>query len=453
MSFVIYFQSIIASIFDALLILRKIKHEKKVYLSTLFIFCMVLVYSIIPFFTFLYYDRYNYSISTSYATFDYSDRGILNVSLWMLLGNISILIIYLLTKKRNHNKQERSVYYNDKSLIGKTTIVCLLIGGISLALWSNAYGGIFSLILQASRVRSGFSDVNNHFAFFKHSARILLISSYASLVLIKYKYKRSLYFPIFLISTFLSILFLLANDGRMTTMFFFITLFFISIKMYDKSISFKLILSYTLLGFFAIWFLFNYDTVLFFLLGKTEDSISSNNLIERILQEFSFTIISGQKTIEYVFSNQYNSLFFNDFWSGLFAWLPVSLKPIVVQSVWDCNTQLVTSNFYGQWPCDFVTTALYDFHILGPLLFSLFYSWLFKVIETKFSISSVFQAVLYYSLIYTAIRVPLYCGLYDLVLGFFALFIFIALFSLMKKFSKSYRIANQIVDLEGKNVK
>ena len=106
-----------------------------------------------------------------------------------------------------------------------TAWISLLVGAVSLFLWSKAYGSIGALILQANRVRSGMGSVKNNLAFFKHPATVLLVVAYMFFEMTMQSEKKSIKKLVnligFIISAYLSYLFLMADDGRLTMLLFF----------------------------------------------------------------------------------------------------------------------------------------------------------------------------------------------------------------------------------------
>jgi len=323
-------------------------------------------------------------------------------------------------------RNSASEYYHmslDHTALQITTIVCMFIGLLSIYLWSKAFGGIFDLIKVGNAVRGGWSTAVNELAFFKHPSRLILISSFASLLLIKYSHKKTLNKVIFIISFIYSILFLLANDGRGSFALYFIVLAFIILGVFEKrNFSFKKMLLLFLLAILGFILIMNLDAITRFVRTGVYENTYNRSFLSAILKEFAHIMISGQTALRHAFSGTF--LIVDDILYGAMAWIPSSLKPFEAVNIWNYNTALAASGFNGQYPCDIVSTSLYDLSIAGPIVFGLFWGSVLRRIEQLRVGGTVFHLVCYYSFFLTCIQLVQSCMLYSFVLSIFALTIF-----------------------------
>ena len=121
--------------------------------------------------------------------FDYSAEGIQNIAVMLCLSIVAYgllnLAYFSVPKNQNGPMDDQVMRMDDKPLISRNLIIMglisLLIGGVSLFLWTKAYGSLSKFIENASMIRSGKGKVHNSFAFMKQFVRILPLSLYAFL--------------------------------------------------------------------------------------------------------------------------------------------------------------------------------------------------------------------------------------------------------------------------------
>ena len=99
---------------------------------------------------------------------------------------------------------------------------------------------------------------------------------------------------------------------------------------------------------------------------------------------------------------------------------------------WNYNTILTTNDFFGQFPCDFASTSLYDLSFVGSLVFGVFWGMILKKIEVLRNKNSTFSDVCYYAFSTSLFRLVDYCMLYDFVLGIFSATIFVLIYSTVR---------------------
>lgn len=416
--------------------IRNILKNKSLTISSLVGIMFVFTYGILPLAVMLMHISSGFSISTIYYLYDYSDDGLSQTFVWQTLGILAYIIIRYSTRKVNRVTSQNVARY-DCSILQIATCFSLVIGVISIYLWSKAFGGILDLIKVASVVRSGLSHVDNRLAFFKHSARLVIITSFSSLLLVKKRHKTVFNMIMFLISFVFSILFLLANDGRMSFAMFFIIVIFISLDIFsEKEFTRKKLVLLCVMACMAMIFMLKLDSLTYYIKHGTFEPSSKNSFLESTVNEFAYIMISGQKAVNHASTLQL--LIIDDILNGIQAWLPTSLKIFDVRNVWDYNTELTTKNFFGQFPCDFISTSLYDLSYAGPVAFGFAWGFIIKKIEKLKTKSTMCSVVSYYALSTSLFRLVDYCLLYDFVLGIFSIAVFAFIYLTTKSiFSRS----------------
>lgn len=318
----------------------------------------------------------------------------------------------------------------------------LLIGIISLCLWSSAYGSIFNLILEANAVRSGVGSVTNSLAFFKHPARLVLICNFLFFsYLFKNKFsKKQLFHKLCgltgLIITFgASILFLLANDGRLTIMLYILAILWLSTVGKRIHSMQRTILGGLAIICFSLFLINEMDSITHFIrFGEWIDN--GKSITSSIIHELSFLPIGAQTSVLAGWDNEVGLTIFDDLVTGLCAWLPSSLKPTGFEDVWNVNTILIWGDLslsHGQYPCSFITQAYYDLRVIGIIL----YCWgvgkvLKKIDQWSLSDSSLLTISLKAVIMAMILRGVAYFSFYDIMLGIFPIIIILILNTMLK---------------------
>ncbi len=420
--------------------LQKALQNKSFTIISLVGVMFIFTYGVLPFIVIGAYYWKDISISTKHYQYDYSDIGLMQTLIWEILGTISYIIIRFINRNVG-SLLSRNNFYTDYSALQITTFLSLVIGVTCMYLWSMAFGGIQNLIREASKVRSGFSDVQNRFAFFKHFARVIIITCFSSLFLYKKKYNKLFNAILFIVSLIFSILFLLANDGRLSTLLFFVVVVFIVFDVFSSgNFSKKRFIFLCLIGGVGIFFIFKLDSITYYIRFGVLEPKSSRSFIESFMGEFAYVMISGQKAIDH--AETWNWLIFDDILTGLQAWLPSSYKFINSKNIWDYNTLISTTNFVGQFPCDFISTSLYDFSYFGFAIFGVFWGFVIKRIEYLRTNNTLFSLVCYYSISTAFFRIVDYCMLYDFILGIFSIVLYGIVYLIVRLFTcknKYYR--------------
>lgn len=334
---------------------------------------------------------------------------------------------------RGDEPKAATVSANSYSKLRITTLVCLAIGAVSLVLWTDAFGGIFEFILRANEIRAGQADIVNPLAFFKHPAGVILIASYAAFVLLlKGGVATKLYdFAVWLLSFAVSVLYLLACDGRMVAGMYLVThLFVIVYANYSKTKRMPLKAFFTMAFFMAagLVFMVNMDTFTRYLKFGSDIVVttSDGSTMDEIIYELMFVIRGMHVAVKTRLTSGLEYFLADDIMTGIFAWLPSSLTPEGFANIWTVNTNLLGETS-GAYPVGLLAQGYYDLGILGVVIIAFLYGFLVRKIDTYFnekSENNPFAVVMFVSFIFTFVRLIAYGSLYNVMLGSFKIVIF-----------------------------
>lgn len=350
--------------------------------------------------------------------------------IYAFIGFIMILIGFFSTKKTSASILTKDINSRELKSIAW---ISLIIGIISLILWAKAYGTIFDLILQANAVRSGMGSVSNAMAFFKRPASLLLLTSYLFFSML-FKCKMSglitkfLTFSGLLISVVCSVLYLLANDGRLTTVMFLSGFFYLYIL--NKRIRYPKVFLFGLpcVGVVSFYLLSYMDSITYFLrFGIWQSELAGESIINKLLHELFFLPLSGQKSMYYNWDNTRSYTLGDDLVTGLFAWFPYSLKPDGFSDVWNINTIQIFGDLnilHGQYPCTLISQCVYDLGLLGVILICYLFGKGLRLVECFYdNNSSPLTMAVYANVILIIMRAVPYFSFYDIMMGLFTIFL------------------------------
>lgn len=381
----------------------------------------------------------------------YTESALNSLWYWFgfaVLGYTSIQFVYRLafsskeTKRVEIPKEKKELSSHSFFCLQFTGIVCLIVGVASFYLWAKAYGGISELISVANAVRGGWSDIVNPFAFMKHPSKTVLFSSYIFLKLIKKKRKVFLNSIFMLISVVFSICYIMANDGRMTMAIYFVILMFMALDLFAEKISIgRKTLAVLIILLIAIVLILNMDAFTASLRG---DELESNDasLAEGMLKELSYIVASAQTSVRWWKTSGFDFMVVDDVLSGIFAWLPTSVKPGSFVNIWDYNTRIYLEDpnvvNTSTVPTDYISTSIYDFGVFGCIAFGMFWGFIIKKLDkAKDKNTDPFYEIVYYTLAMSIFRLVNYCLLYDFILNMFNIVIAAVVWKVSKIFANS----------------
>lgn len=413
------------------------------------------VYGIFPLCVFFQVAIGNRDIISALRMIDFSQEGVLALIyhyLYALCGFFAIFLSYYGRIRKNKIQQQYALeqpYVSEKAISNQATYLtawtCLIIGAVSMLLWSFAYGSIFQLIQQANRVRSGYGLVSNSLAFFKHPTKVLLVTSYLFLSLyIKAERNRPvssrkiLTFIGLVCSLLLSYLYLMANDGRLTIVLFALGLFWLCCSSGKKiNRPGRSLITFIFLIVLALILLIKMDDITYYLrYGMLPVRSSNKDLFSSIIGELSFLPLGGQVSILSAWHDKISVTVFDDLVTGIFAWLPTPYKPQGIEDVWNINTKLIygdLSVLHGQAPCGIITQGYYDMRFIGILLVCIALGLALKKFDkTDQADWTVMRYAIGAEELLILIRCVPYFSLYDIVLGLFPILIMILVYQVWK---------------------
>lgn len=421
---------------------RCVRKKSSLLLINVFGYMYAGTYGFLPAYIFSLYAISGTNLSHIYYNIDYSDEGLSKIIIWMLLGIFGYIVVQLSYKCRFCFRRSKRILRPEKQRFSRdlsrvdtqnvlgalqtTMVICFIISVISLFLWTLAYGGIWNLILVADKVRDGAANVQNSIAFFARPAKMILITSYMSLILVKNRYNTFVNSVFFCISSVLSILMLLALDGRFGMVIHLLSVVLLAqdhLKL--NSFSWKKLGKLAVYGLVALIVIVSMDSVTFYIRnGYWQVKNSSEPFVVSLFSEFSYIFTSAQHSIGQLIEGDCPYLVGHDILAGVFAWIPSSLRPDGIINIWNYNTELCTlgNMLYGQLPCDFITTSVYALGIFGPIIYGFFWGWVIKRMDCWYKKSSDPAAIIFYCTFFTRIlKLTNYCLLYDFVLGLFSI--------------------------------
>jgi len=344
-----------------------------------------------------------------------------------LISYISIQYGYVSVK----TKPKKSEKYK-KCNITKLASVLMIISVVSLIMYASGYGGIASLMVQANSIRSSNLISENSYTFFKHFIPLTIIASLLvyNAIFVERTVKNPLrfwllFFLLLVPSVIISIVYIIANDGRALAGMYLIFFILIAIKyLYDnRKITLTKLFGYLGCSLILGWiFIIGSEALMEqarggVVAGGVEDN---NGFSEKLIKEFSFLVSGLLSSIEYIDYTTDRYMFFNDTMNGVFAWLPTSLKPIQLPDVWDINTELIDNTAYGQYPTSIVAQSYYDLGILGVILIPMLWGKFIKIIENFFSNhKNIIFSTLYMVVAFYFGKSMLYFSLYNIMMNIF----------------------------------
>lgn len=387
---------------------------------------------------------------------DYTYSGIDSLLLSWLLSVVGYFFISMGYRSRykfviGRLGEKRKTAIVDNGFDIKLQIAAFLtlgIGVISLTLWTRAYGGIFSFISNANAIRSGFTNVSNSLAFFKHFAGCLLIASYAYFVMILYfKINKFVNLILFCIALVFSTFYLLASDGRMGAGFYLLTLVFIFIQKKvtkdGKSIGIGRLALICIVGLVVISLMMKMDDFTYFLRnGIWQVKSKEHSTIAGFVYELSFVLRSEQLAIQGI--GEVGCQLINDIFYGLTAWLPSSIFPSSFPRLWTVNTMLSGASV-GELPCGIIAQGYYDLYFIGVFVLTYLYGRIIKKIDCM-SIEAPFGMTVYASFLFSLLRIIAYGMIYDFMQCIFKIVVFIIIYKSICLLYRSTSKQNQSME-------
>lgn len=434
---VISFLYLLFSVIGIITVIREIHKSHKISIMSMCNIMYIAVLCIIPALI-----LYGYSSESNAKDFiKYEQEYLWTFYVQLIITVIGYVFFNLGYCIKQRDREKKETQKKDNTIL--ISVLFSVISLISLLLWASGYGGITGLLDNANFIRAGWIKSSNSFTFFKHFVPLALLASWMLFnAIIKRKIDKFVRKVIVLLLLVLNIaissIYIQANDGRLLLAIYILLFFVIYLKyIYEtKSVKIMLLLfrfAIVLLVFVVI--LFNADSILRDLRGETPIEEKNATVLENISDEFSFIILGTQTALEHNYSDNAELMIDNDVINGVFAWLPYSMKPIILEDVWDHNTRLINTKSYGQSPTSIVAQSVYDLGLVGIIIIPFLYGMFIKKTEKLLEAykNNVFYETIYVALgFYLSKGIP-YFSLYNIMINTFFIFVAIFIYKFVQK--------------------
>lgn len=433
----------IYSIFAIWAISEIVKNIRKFHNITIMSLCKlmyIITLVIVPIITYCVFISGN-----NVSTLSYEDKNLWTLYV-IVLYTIIAYCMFLVGYKIKQREYVEKYNTNQSKLIVVITIL-MTFSIVSLILWASGFGGINQLLINANSIRAGFITSSGNRAFFKHFVPMAMIVSfltfnYLFIEKIHNLFKERVYvLVLFAVSVVISILFILANDGRMLAGVYIGLFFLLTIKndyeVKQKSLK-SIVLKLLILSVIAIILIINADEI--FRLMKGERVIATTvtpkrNIFSSIAYEFSFTLTGAQEALLSHANGTGMYTICNDIVNGIFAWLPTSVKPIILTDVWDYNTLLLNTGVHGQAPTSIIAQSVYDLGIIGILFIPCIYGMIIRKIERLLTAykNNLFTNTIYIVLGFYLAKGIAYFSMYNIMMNVFFIAVACIIYQVLQK--------------------
>lgn len=375
--------------------------------------------------------------------YDYSERGLFNLYVLFLFAVLIYLELILWHKCLVRNVERTIaneihldstsylVKYGSAEDIYHIGIIMLVFGFICIFLWTRAYGTIQNFILNADAIRSSRSTVYNRFAFLQHFASIVLVSFYALFAsFLSYKpvgLKKIAWLTVLALSAFCVYIYLLCTDSRVTIAYIGIAICLLMIKNRKHNNIKRTLVMAGILICVVLLLTMTADTVTHFV-RYGEWKSGDFDLAHSLITEFRFTVSSEMMSMNQWWNGTLHIKFFDDLLNAIISWVPESWTPFVrPESVWTYNTMNISGTIkFGQSPSDIVGTSIYEFGVIGVVLYPFIFSVLLSTVENALNKTNVtvYSDVLYAAFAVRLINLTSHNQLSSFALGCFSIFLY-----------------------------
>lgn len=268
-------------------------------------------------------------------------------------------------------------------------IITFAIGFLSYYLWSKAYGFPFGIFKYANLLRMGFVPADNPFSFMKYFSTATMFSSFLFFAILHKKdINKIIVFILFALSGFWSVVYLLANDGRMSFIYFFLVFILYRIFWQNTAKQKKAFLKIMIWMAVAFVAMALSDWIMFFL--RNGEQLKTGGMptdVFRLLrEELGFTIQSGQTALTALADGLAGNRFPMDILSGLLAFLPSSFRPESIISTSQYNSAFIGMDpSVGETPTDLISMCVYDLGIIGVFILPAVFGWLCRMADNYFA--------------------------------------------------------------------
>lgn len=444
---------LIAYIFFLIIILitniRKIRKDKKLSAIIFVNAYYFIIFVITPICVLLKNEEIPYFIYSNNAKYYYLSL------ISAFIGYICLNVGYKI--KIDNNLENKKSVHNSKNLILSGYIV-LLIGWCSLIVWTKAFGSITGIFKYASLIRSGHGTIYNKYTFVKPFCPMTIFAFeifYSMMLNFKtFNVTKKILVTIGLVFSLIgSYLYIIANDGRMLILIFFLVIIMSYIENKSETVNLKKIIIYLIIAIVMIIVLGQLDNVTYYIRnGQRRQEENNNNIITIIANEFGYTY-SNNININYLKDEGTveGYTIIRDIKNLLWAWIPQRMKPDDATNLFEYNTTFYR-NTTGQIPSDLITAAIYKFGYIGVVLLPLLVGMFFKILERKLfekrNKSTYYLVISYLIIIYLGLRFIGYYDLSQILFGSFYIIISMIIVEVISKIKinkndKLYRKVNE----------
>lgn len=367
---------------------------------------------------------------------DYDEEALMNLFIFWLcsvIGYIFLSLGYRLVKNRKliiGKKRLLRGEMNDR-LIMLTALICTVVGYLAIIIWTSDMGGISNYIKLASAIRGDYANVlGNYHMGWRKIARLLPPATYMTFFLILKSHGKVLrYWFAFIISIVGSIIYLICNDGRLTTAMFLLVLavgYFRYGDRRDENIK-KQFTVFAVVLLFAFILLANLDDISYFIrngaIPSKKVSNSENGIFMSLMSEFTYIYKAGMTAVENCFPRG-KLMLLDDIAFGIKAYIPGTAFLGDCMQVSLHNTILCTGNPHslaGSIPCDMIAFSIYDLGYLGPIVIPFSIGVTIRFIENHFNKKkdNPLSQTFYYGMALVFIRLVTYLDTYDFITSIF----------------------------------
>lgn len=360
------------------ILIKEVFKAKKIELSDFFKLFYIFFYGLVPICTLIAFKQERESIIKCFFIENTNDY--LKYILYFL--TIMFYILYNIAFKYIKKKDFKLVVYSGKIIDENSknfyvgNLVLLIVGWISLFVYTFDYGGIFSTFKYAEDIRNNLCTITNRFTYFQPFTMLLLLLPFNYVVLLnKFKDKSTKYKIITILLFVLSVigssfvLLIIDSRGRMLMTILIIVYYFYKEKIlnFNKKSMVKLAIIMVSFSFLLI----NSENISGFLhnQNRTEQQTKIN---EFVAQEFGYTYLNGINVIDRKFKNTNGDI---RFFKNVYA-ITISLLPRSIQKKMVVNMPTYNTSFYhrnkGTVPSDLITSSIYSLGYIGPIIFPFF---------------------------------------------------------------------------------
>lgn len=372
---------------------------------------------------------------------DFAEQYIWTFYLQFVLTVLGYLFLHFGYRIKTREGNAYTGFAKQKTLL--ISVIFTALSLISLILWASGYGGVIELIAKANQIRASFVTSTNSFTFFKHLVPLSLMASWMLFnVLIRNGAKGFLrkvgVFILLVCDIMLSSIYIQANDGRMLLavyVFLFFVLYFKYQYETKRANITPMLLKFGIAFVVTMSILFNADAIFSVIDKKSHESCSNSGIVETLSKEFSFIISGTQKAMIENSTGGGKLMIVNDVVNGVFAWLPTSLKPIILEDVWEYNTRILDTGGYGQSPTSIIAQSIYDLGFLGivfiPVIYGMLIRKLEKIVEKRKG--NIFYDTVYVVLGYYLCKGIPYFSIYNIMMNTFFIVLAILIYNIVHK--------------------